>query len=234
MSRWLRLALRPPAAVGQVDTGLRFTDVLFGFVIRDLFLRLEDWSRLSWSIRWQLIVAAVLVLGSWIGFRRSIHRSQYEVKFFNLPFLMFIADQLMIIVYFRIATLTDIGGKGAPTPGDLATRTLELLVVVFILYGIWDYLGRRMANAREGVAPADRPKYPEIDDDKKMTDEPMTPSRVGYAMTVATLAVLALLWWWAAVRDLSTITAEWLLFGMIVILLLYRFAKEVRTSCELP
>ena len=51
MSRRLRLALRPPAAVGQVDTGLRFTDVLFGFVIRDLFLRLEDWSQAhSWSI----------------------------------------------------------------------------------------------------------------------------------------------------------------------------------------
>lgn len=229
----LRLAWSPPAEIGQVDTGLRFTDVLFGFVIRDLFLRLEEWSQLDWSTRWQLIVAAVLVLGSWIGFRRSVHRPQYEVKFFNLPFFMFIADQLMIIVYFRIATITPIGGRGPTSPGALATRTLELLVVVFLLYGIWDFLGRRMAKAREGPGPDYRPKYPEIDDNGEKTDQPRTPSRAGYAMTVATLTVLAALWWWCGNRNLSTIAAGLLLFGMIVILLLYRFAKEVRTSWKL-
>ena len=40
----LRKALAPPAEVSKVDTGLRFTDILFGFVIREIFLRLQNWS----------------------------------------------------------------------------------------------------------------------------------------------------------------------------------------------
>ena len=43
------------------------------------------------------------MLGSWIGFRRSLNRTTYEVKFFNLPLFRFLMDQLMVILYFRIA-----------------------------------------------------------------------------------------------------------------------------------
>ena len=130
--------------------------------------------------QWQLIVAAVLVLGSWIGFRRSIHRSQYEVKFFNLPFLMFIADQLMIILYFRIATLTDIRGKGAADPwgpGDAHTGATRGGLHPLRDLGLsWGGAWRTLVRA---CGPADRPKYPEIDDDKKMTDEAYEPSGAG-------------------------------------------------------
>src|SRR5688500_15778712 len=97
------LVVSPPAEPTKRDTGLRFTDILFGFVIRELFIRLQDWGELAWFVRWQLIAATALVLGSWIGFRRSLNRSDYELKFFNLPLLRFVLDQLMVILYFRIA-----------------------------------------------------------------------------------------------------------------------------------
>ena len=102
----LRIALSPPPEDEERDTGLRFTDILFGFVIRELFIRLQHWSQLAWFVRWQLIAATALVLGSWIGFRRSLNRPTYQLKFFNLPLVRFFVDQLMLILYFRIATLT--------------------------------------------------------------------------------------------------------------------------------
>ena len=38
MRERIRVLLCPPPEPGRVDTGLRFTDILFGFVIRELFL----------------------------------------------------------------------------------------------------------------------------------------------------------------------------------------------------
>jgi hypothetical protein len=68
------LAWSPPAEVSKIETGLRFTDILFGFVISQLFVRIEEWEHIPTYIRWQLVVGTVLVLGSWIGFRRSLNR----------------------------------------------------------------------------------------------------------------------------------------------------------------
>ena len=70
-----RAVFHPPADVSKADTGIRFTDILFGFVIKELFVRLQNWSQLDWFVRWQLIAGTALVLGSWIGFRRSLNRT---------------------------------------------------------------------------------------------------------------------------------------------------------------
>ena len=69
--RW-RAALHPVPEVGRIDTSLRYTDILFGFVIRELFLRLQNWPNLTAAVQWHLIVGTTLVLGSWIGYRRSL------------------------------------------------------------------------------------------------------------------------------------------------------------------
>jgi hypothetical protein len=98
MKKLIRVALSPPAAFDRRDTGLRFTDILFGFVIREIFVRLQEWSELDAIVKWQLVASSMLVLGSWIGFRRSLNRSDYQPKFVNLPFLRFVIDQLMIIL----------------------------------------------------------------------------------------------------------------------------------------
>src|ERR1700722_10238927 len=107
MNARLRLALHPKPELERFDTSLVYTDILFGFVIWELFRRLQNGTLLDPAVLLQPIVGTTLVLGSWIGFRRSLYRPIYQVKFFNLPLFRFIADQLMLILYFRVAVLTE-------------------------------------------------------------------------------------------------------------------------------
>lgn len=242
-----RVAFSPPAQPGKVDTGLRFTDVLFGFVIKELFLRLQNWSQLAWYVRGHLIVGAALVLGSWIGFRRSLNRTTYEVKFFNLPFFRFLADQLMVILYFRIAVLTALDGA-PPSSQELATTTAQLLVLVFSLYAVWDILGFVMAKAKVDVAadlaadvaddvPAGaggrKPKYPKLDDGEMTADE-QGVDRWGLLITISFLAPLVVLWVVTDAVRPGTSGALWTFAAAAFLLIGYRFFKEVRTSWPSP
>ena len=79
----LKRPLHPVPEPEKFDTGLRYTDILFGFVIRELFLRLQNWAHIDQAIKFHLIAGATLILGSWIGFRRSLYRTGYQIKFFN-------------------------------------------------------------------------------------------------------------------------------------------------------
>ena len=63
MIPFVKLALHPPPEVERADTGLRYTDILFGLVIKELFTRLQNWSQVGDQIRWHLVIAATLVLG---------------------------------------------------------------------------------------------------------------------------------------------------------------------------
>lgn len=137
--------ISPPAEQTQHDTGLRFTDILFGFVISQIFLRLQHWGQLSSFSRWQLICSTVLVLGSWIGFRRSLNRSEYELKFFNLPLFRFMLDQAMLVLYFRVATLTPLNPTKEVNASQVTHDTVQALVFIFVLYLAWDVLGQVMA-----------------------------------------------------------------------------------------
>jgi hypothetical protein len=137
--------ISPPAEQTQHDTGLRFTDILFGFVISQIFLRLQHWGHLSSVSRWQLICSTVLVLGSWIGFRRSLNRSEYELKFFNLPLFRFMLDQAMLVLYFRVATLTPLNPTKEVNVPQVTHDTVKALVFIFVLYLAWDLLGQVMA-----------------------------------------------------------------------------------------
>jgi len=217
----LRLVLHPKPELGRVDTSLRYTDILFGFVIRELFLRLQNWSQLTDSVRWHLVVGTTLVLGSWIGYRRSQNRTTYEVKFFNLPLFRFLVDQLMLILYFRIAVLTEVDGHGLPTDSDLAASTINLVMYVFVLYVVWDLFGIWMARS---MTKGSTPRYPQVVDGK-MSEGAQPADWVGFFISTSVLAVFAVLWCRANVFDPQG------LFVLVVLLLLtYRMAKEIRTS----
>jgi hypothetical protein len=227
---WIRLAFRPPAEASKLDTGLRFTDILFGFVIKELFTRLQSWSDWSEAVRWQLVAATALILGSWIGFRRSLNRTGYEVKFFNLPFCRFILDQLMVILYFRIAVLTPPSPPKKPIPIDnLMDATMTSLVIVFVLYAIWDFGGIWMARARE---PSGALKYPEID---KETNEKTTAQSIrDVPALVITLCGLGLI---GGLHFLARATIGRhhpviMFISAAILLVLYRFAKEIKTSWQ--
>jgi hypothetical protein len=210
-SKRLRIAISPPAEPSERDTGLRFTDVLFGFVIRELFLRLQHWGDLVWYVRWQLIASTALVLGSWIGFRRSLSRTSYEIKFFNVPFFRFTLDQIMVIFYFRIATLTPQDGTPPfPEPDNLTHSTVKALLFVFALYAAWDILGLAMGYLR---------KYP----DNKV-DWP------SFAITMTVLAIVALVYFRWSFDSFGALRTELVFVLMTILLLVYRFAKEVNRS----
>ena len=187
-SRW-QVVWHPVPEVGRIDTSLRYTDILFGFVILELFLRLQNWPELDTAVQWHLIVGTTLVLGSWIGYRRSLNRSSYEVKFFNLPLARFIVDQCMLVLYFRIAVLTDLKEPNLLAASVLATATTRLAMYVFILYVVWDFLGIRMANTEDRTK---KPRYPAVKESEKTNDKQPADWQ-GFLISASVLVLLVVL-----------------------------------------
>jgi hypothetical protein len=234
MNIGLKRPFHPVPEAEKTDTGLRYTDILFGFVIRELFLRLQNWAHIDHAVRCHLIVGATLVLGSWIGFRRSLHRSGYQLKFVNLPLIRFLVDQLMLILYFRIAVLTPVPETGTllisgpDAARNLARHTNELVFYVFFLYVLWDLLGIWMAKAKIKVLDrSTKPRYPRIQD-SEMTDQQQVINKPGIWITFACWLLFGGLWLFA-----DCFNSLYLFVTTAVLLLAYRWLKEMRTSCQL-
>lgn len=222
----------PPAEVSTHDTGLRFTDVLFGFVIREIFIRLQQWNQIDWVIRWQLIVAGLLVLGSFIGFRRSLNRSDYEVKFVNLPLLRFVLDQGMIVLYFKLSSLSGPSDKPLPRHAhavNLTRLTVGDLVWIFGLYLVWDFLGMCMAWANDHAEVAGMPKYPQVKEGKKVPDKRQDANWWGLVISILAMLLVVILKFMAD-RASHRHDALVVLVLAAAVLFAYRFFKEVRSS----
>lgn len=223
-----RKVFSPPAEVSKADTGLRFTDVLFGFVISELFVRLQAAGGLPWFVRWQLIAGTALVLGSWIGFRRSVNRTDYEVKFFNYPFWRFVLDQLMVILYFKVAVVTARNPNSVDyRPTDMIDQTAQILLIIFGLYAFWDLLGIRMASVRN---PDGSWKYSKIDEDDNQTGVQNRRDWLAFGITLGALAALVAIWRIGEALEVNSTEASWLLAGMTLVLVAYRFVKEVKNT----
>jgi hypothetical protein len=230
--KW-KVALHPVPEPEKYDTGLRYTDILFGFVIRELFLRLQNWANVDLAVRLHLVVGLTLVLGSWIGFRRSLNRPLYQLKFFNLPLIRFLLDQLMLIFYFRIAVLTPAPEAGtvpilSPQPtSSLAQDTNRLVFYVFILYALWDLFGILMAATKYDNG---KPRYPEVNPkDWTMTNKDQAINWWGIGVTAVCLLFLGILCLLS-----NRLNPCQLFLATTVLLLVYRWSKEVRTSWKLP
>jgi uncharacterized membrane protein (DUF485 family) len=217
----LRGVFLPPADDDRFGTGLTFTDILFGFVLQELFVRLANWSALQAFVREQLIASAVLVLGSWIGYRRSRGRPRYQPKFFNFPLITLVLDQVMIIFYFRLAVLTP-GTPGLVQADHLASATIKTLLIVFVLYAAWDLCGLAMSHARAG-------RYSNVTTDWRSP-----------AITVVFLAAFAGLYLIPSYpharngQTSSPYTAEVVLVVATLVLVLYRFTKEIKNLWAPP
>lgn len=230
MSKFVSAVFTHAPEVEKADTSLRYTDILFGFVIKELFVRLQDWALLDPAVRLHLIVGTTLVLGSWIGFRRSLNRARYQLKFFNLPLFRFILDQMMLILYFRVAVLTPtpIAGKMLPDVNELAHTTIKLVVWIYVLYVFWDLLGMWMDKSTIIKTDGGKlPRYPELDKDNKMTAQAKSIDGAGFLITLVSTIMITVLW---LVRDCCT--PNGLFIFATALLLAYRWAKEIRTSCK--
>jgi hypothetical protein len=226
MSERLEAALKPPPTVSTQSTALTFTDILFGFVIKELFSRLQYWDTQPSVVHWQLILGVTLVLGSWIGFRRSLARSNYELKFFNLPLLRFVLDQAMVFIYFRISVLIPEAPNPKVMPVTLVQTTTRWVAIIFGLYLLWDVLGVLMS-----ILPKSR--YKKIDQGTKaMTSESFSPNWPGVLITLVSGGLMAIVYALAADTGSHNSNVDVLLVVAIIALLVYRFAKEVRTTWQ--
>jgi hypothetical protein len=236
---FFRLMLHPTPEVARLDTSLRYTDILFGFVIREIFLRLQYWQQLPRHVLMHLAVCAALVLGSWIGYRRSLNRSQYEVKFFNLPFFRFLLDQGMLIFYFQMAgsTSVDLGKPRmdlnaqppvAPDPLQLANGTIKLILLIFVFYLAWDFLGILMARTKDSEQKF---RYKPVDTNNNI-DTANAPEQdwIAPLITSAGFVLFAFLWLLLNQNCSLHLSPIPVLIIAIVLLLFYRLAKETKTS----
>ncbi len=141
------------ADLDKKDTGLRFTDVLFGFVFKEIFFRLADWNSIDGDgapiVKAHLVLAAVVTMSSYVGFRKSLSRADYKLKFFNLPMIRFVVDQMMVVLYFVLATRTPddpelLSGEYA---GNWPRDSIGIVLAIMVLYVAWDALSALMASA---------------------------------------------------------------------------------------
>lgn len=151
--RFARLPESDKESTDDPGTGLRFTDVLFGFVFAQLFTRLTDWQSIDGITRAHLLMSATLVLASYIGFRNSLKRGDFKIRFFNLPFFKFATDQVMVVLYFLVATATPTFDSATWESAEPALVRTDVRLVVFValLYLIWDLLSWRMCRAKYAI-----------------------------------------------------------------------------------
>jgi hypothetical protein len=214
----IRKAFLPPATLDKAATGLTFTDILFGFVVQELFVRLANWSGLPAVVREQLVAGSILVLGSWIGYRRSRKRPEYSPKFFNLPLFMLVLDQIMVVFYFHVAALTPHPfGSHNVDPTHLAKGTTLALMIIFGLYAMWDLCGLAMSHSH------------------KYENSSTTVGRL--AITLAFVGAFVGLYVLPSYpsttngpQPASTTTTQIVLILASALLLAYRFAKDVASS----
>lgn len=219
------MRLRIPRREGSEDkdelaTGLRFTDVLFGFVIRELVIRLVDWRVQPGWVRGHLMLTAVVVLGSYVGYRNSRKRADYQLRFANLPLLRFVLDQTMVFAYFRMAIATqdlDLAANPVPStiwaaPASLARIDAAMLALIAACYLAWDALGHAMALRTDSQGLR---RYPDIAVDRL---------RTMMTIVLASVAAAAVIW-----SHLGTLTARQVLAlqgAAAVAVLAYRMAKD--------
>ncbi len=135
-------------------TSLTFLDLLYAIPLADLATRVsrtelkgipaEGWTEIA-------LVMAVITFG-WIGHHNNRHRQSQrqpagDFGFRSLRFVQFLFEVLIIAAYFALA---DHAALTAPAAHHHATANWQFawLVVIFVLYLIWDILD--VTNAVQG------------------------------------------------------------------------------------
>lgn len=143
MSKWLHPWPKREPRVDERTIGIGFVDVLFGLVIAAVLQPFGDVGKVPTVGRYQLVLAGVLTVTSWIGYHNSWNRPRYFILFPNLPLFQFLIDVALVVVYF----LTAITAPGA-TPGvsrEASVVIVSIFVAIsFVLYALWDVVAYRM------------------------------------------------------------------------------------------
>jgi hypothetical protein len=120
----------------KADARLTFNDVVFGIVITEIFLEALPIERLRWSVRIHLLLAFLVTVASYIGYRKSKKRTEKALAFFNLPLIQFALDLGMIYLYYRLSITPDLVAH--PAAGVVPDVDAKTVLYIFILYLAWD------------------------------------------------------------------------------------------------
>jgi hypothetical protein len=134
-----------PQQIDESLTSLTFTDVIFGLVFTEIFIRAAALRALSAALDVHLGLALAVAAGSYIGYRGSLKRGTYKLAFFNLPLLRFVLDLFMIFLYYVLAVTP----PGTKSPSSLVHARTDSFVVllIFAAYLAWDAVSWWMSKA---------------------------------------------------------------------------------------
>jgi hypothetical protein len=212
--------------IDPTTSGISFVDILFALAVGEVLAPLVPWAAnhskhsLPAPIVWNLVVALVLILTSFIGYHNSQNRPLFTVRFVNVSLCKFALDILTVIVYFLFASFA------AVSPAQ--TQTLLLLVVlVFGLYLLWDvatwYEKKRTIYRTAWTKAAADPDRPDI------VEGAWTDFNYWRAVpTVAGLLIIGGLYAWSLQQRTPLPTHDVITVDVLVIALLvvYRIAKD--------
>ncbi len=135
-----------PAAATRDPAGLTFLDLLYAIPLADLATKVsgtelkgipaEGWTEIA-------LVMAVITFG-WVGHHNNRHRESErqpagDFHFRSLRFFQFLVEVLIIVAYFALADHLTLH---APSGHHHASANWQFawLVVIFVLYLVWDIL----------------------------------------------------------------------------------------------
>ena len=220
--------------IDPTTSGISFVDILFALAVGEVLAPFVPWaashekSPLPAPIVWNLAVALVLILTSFIGYHNSRNRPLFTIRFVNVSLCKFVLDISMVIVYFLFASFAIV------SPAQ--TQTLLLLVViVFGLYLLWDatswYQKKRTSYKTAWTDAIRDPNRPDIVEGSW--------TNFNYwraAATVGALLVFSGLYAWSLQLRTPVPRYDVIAFdiAVIAVLVVYRVVKDLISDPSIP
>ena len=132
----------PTSSRDQFQVRHRFVGLLFALAMTEVArqgVRLwEPVAVWSWAAPTHLFLCAMLIATSWVGWSNSIQLKQRLCEVFDLQFLELLLDILLVFIYFVIVARVEITTGTSAVEVPSATPEAWGLVVVFVVYALWD------------------------------------------------------------------------------------------------
>jgi len=198
-------------AVDKTRVGLSFIEVLFALVVARALDPMANYSAIPGVGLSHLAVAFVLTVTSWIGYHNSWNRPRYFIRFANLPLWQFVIDVTLVITYWFCAVSAE--GTGTGLGRTISARPEALCVAIsFLMYCVWDAIGYAIRHSD---------LY-----EKSPPDHDVPRRRYVTLVCAAVAVVVAAATWKIDPQSRTSIVAVDV--GLVVLILVFRFAKEVR------
>jgi hypothetical protein len=172
----------------------------------------------KWPGYAHLILAATVVVTSWVGWSSSEANRQVEpaVSSFSVPFFVLLTDVALVVLYFILVRGAEVPKDGkVPTPsGTVETATIAW---IFGGYLFWDFLTKAV------VRPKDKEAAPGFY--RRVYTGPMW--RRGWRISGVCLLIALAVWFFLSAVS-SVIGVVLVDAALLFLVLLFRALKEVR------